>query len=291
MSGERAKTLLDVSLESDPELANMRIPFVDPTGKSYIDCQLAFMVDLDGMSYAIGVPFDYSAAITVEKRDGSVIYISPDDDENEELMQMMADQLQKEIGEDVSLKRTPRVLTISGDLNKYTKDWQSKMFDAVDTETLMDDSDEDIDSFLDFMKKELGEEEVEKALKADPTDIDEETMKLFSIPGFGTDEEDIEGIEKMLEDMFEDPSKSFDAIDKDLTNEKVGLKLVGFNFRDGNVYSLVQMMQPFTMVAKQISGENDDIRFELLTPEEGKIVFPRLNEVCESELQKAGLTL
>mmetsp|Transcript_9752 Transcript_9752/g.14971 ORF Transcript_9752/g.14971 Transcript_9752/m.14971 type:complete len:382 (+) Transcript_9752:68-1213(+) len=292
-SEEAPKTLLDISLESDPDMTKLRIPFVDQSGRNFIDCKIAFMVELDGSNYAIGVPFEHSAGISFQKKDGTVTYMSPDDDENEELMQIMAAQLQQEFGEDVSLKRTPRVLTIAGDLDKHTKGWHEKMFETVDTEGLLDDAGESTDSFLEFMRQELGDDEVDKVMQSDDSpEVDEDMAKLFDVAGFGTQEDDTEGVQKMLENMFtEDPSEAFDALGRDRSKDGVALKLVGFNFKDGKSYSLVQMLTPCTLVAKQISEEDDDdMRFELLTPEEDKIVLPRLETLCEKELKEAGLT-
>lgn len=288
-SGLPTKTLLDLSLDMDPELKNTPIPFED--GRSFINCKLAFMAELEGVNYAIGIPHEYSAAIAIQEADGKVIYLSPDDEDNVELMQMMASELKKGLGEELSLKRTPRVLTISGDLGKYTDGWQKSMFQTVDAETLLDDSDESEEFFHNFMREELGEELYQKTMEED-FEVDDEIYKLFDVPGIGEKSDDEQGLKDLLDNMLEeDPSKAFDAIGKDLDKEWVSLRLVGFNFKDGKSYSLVQMLKPFTLVARQVIDSERDVRFELLTAEEEKLVVPKLEELCEKELKEAGMTM
>ena len=84
---EPSKSLMELSLEADPEIMNARIPFFDPIeNTNYIDVKLAFMAQLDGVSYGIGVPFDPSVAVVIEDNnstDGATtLFLSPYDDEN-----------------------------------------------------------------------------------------------------------------------------------------------------------------------------------------------------------------
>jgi hypothetical protein len=144
------KTLFDLSLDADSDFKNTRIPFLDSSsssedGTNYIDVKLAFMAELDGVQYGIGIPFDAAAAVTVEdKIGGSVEYLSSEDDENDEYMQIMATQLREHVGDDLRLHRTPRVLTISGPLDTYTKNWKEKLSPKpFEVEELLDTSDEE----------------------------------------------------------------------------------------------------------------------------------------------------
>ena len=188
----KAKSLLDLSLESDPDFAESRIPFIDYSstrnegGTNYIDVKMAFMADLDGAQYGIGTPFDSAVALTLERQvDGSVQYLSPDTDDNEELMQIMAAQLHEQVGTDLQLQRTPRVLTVGGPLDNYTKNWREKLLpDPVEPKDLMDKSDEDLDFFHQFMRAELGDEEYEKTLSEDDDDgeLTAELLELFEVP-------------------------------------------------------------------------------------------------------------
>ena len=82
----------------------------------------------------------------------------------------------------------------------------------------------------------------------------------------------------------------FKAISTDLEHEGVALKLVGFNFKDGNIYSLVKPLKPYTLVGKK-SNDEDDLRFCLLTKAESKLVIPRLQDVCRADLKVLGLEL
>jgi hypothetical protein len=101
------------------------------------------------------------------------------------------------------------------------------------------------------------------------------------------------------------------------------LKLISFNFPQGRKsYSLVKLLQPFVLIGKYIEDDDDDetddveyeednvttataattttnatvkrkgsIRFELLTAAEEKIVIPKLEQLCQKDLERAGLKL
>ena len=82
---------------------------------------LAFRHGLDNaVAVNDGVPFDHAVIVTVEQTDGTILAMDPDDDENTELLEIMAGALAKYLGEDLKLKRTPQVLTIEGDLRQAT---------------------------------------------------------------------------------------------------------------------------------------------------------------------------
>eukprot|EP00977_Amphora_coffeiformis_P001537 scaffold296_cov102-Amphora_coffeaeformis.AAC.25 len=285
-----SKSLLELSLASDPDWNETRIPFMD--GDNFIDVKLAFMAELDGVQYGIGVPFDHAAAVTIEQKDGTVVNLSPDDPESEEMIQVMADQLQKHVSEDLSLKKTPRILTIKGPLEAHTKDWKEKLIpQSIDTKTLLDDSDEDLAFFHDFMRKELGEEEYTKTLQEDMPDIDSELMELFGAigedgsptvgdlfpNGIDTDKEDL--LIKEMEDF----------INKDISRDGVALKLISYSLQDGNKYSVVQLLKPYALVGRYTEND-EDLRFDLLSPKEADLVLPRLEDACREDLQNAGLT-
>jgi len=297
-SSSDGKSLFELSLDTDPQWKGVRIPFVDTQKSTVIDGTLAFCVELEGNTYGIAVPCDSVAAITVEDLDGSVKNMYPDDDENEEIMEIMATQLTEQIGEDLFLKRTPRVLTIEGNLDKVTKNWDKELLPKPHSvEDLMDESDEDLKFFQDFMKAELGEEEYEKTMAEPVTaeDIGDELMELFEIPGMGTRQDDVAGVEAMMKSLFdgEDPS---DVMEKELggdflKHEGAALKLISYNFKNGKTYSLVQLLNPYTLVGRLNTDEKDSVQFDLLSPEEEKIIIPRLEEVCRKDLEESGLSL
>jgi hypothetical protein len=284
------KSLLEYSLELDPQWKEARIPFVDSASNRAIDCHLAFLVDLDGSTYGIGIPCDPAAAVTLEQN-GKTTYMNPI--ENEELVEIMASKLQEYLGDDVFLKNTPKILTIGGELDKYTAGWRETLFDeTVDREALMDDGDEGLDFFYDFMKKELGEEEFQKTLDECRDDgVDRDLLQLFDVPGLGDEEGDVEGIQKMLESLLDpDQDSPFENIGEDLEHEGVALKLVGFHFNDDKSYTLVTLLKPFTIVGRHSGDETQDLKFDLLTLQEEKLVIPRLERICQKDLEEAGLT-
>jgi hypothetical protein len=290
-SYEETRTLLDLSFDSDPKWKEARVPFVD--GENYIDTKLAFTAELDGVTYGIGVPFEPAAALAFESSDGSVSYLSPDEEENEELMQLMAVQLREHVCEDLRLKRTPRVLTISGPLANFTKNWKENILPGpVDKEFLLDDdTGEDLTFFHNFMKQELGEEEYGKTLQESSDWISDGLMSLFDIPGLGTNEDDVEGMENMVKSILDTEAQMKELAELDGPNfeHEGALKLVSYIVPDGKSYSLVQLLKPYVLVGKLIESEGDT-HFELISADEAPIIVPRLEEICRKEFQKAGVT-
>lgn len=339
-----ASSAADGSQSSDLDLNNLRIPFVD-TGPDmdgkYIDAKLAFTVELDGVTYGIGCTFDPAAAIVFEKPDGTVVNVPPDpeppgirskeatDDGNsnkdedvlenrQELMEIFAAQLQENVDEDLKLIKTPRCLTIAGPLEKYTDQWQDNLLPKpVSTKELLDESDEDLDYFLDFMKKELGEEEVAKTLAGTEDTIkelgmtDEELLELFGgadgisdtpfkNEGGDDDDADLAAMEDILKStLLSTPEEQLQEFQKangiDLDHDGVALKLVSYTFpKDKKAYSLVHLLKPYVLVGRYCNDDKESdemIRFDLIPPEEEKVLFPRLEQICKLDLEKAGLSL
>lgn len=318
---EKGKNLIDISLDSgDPRWKEVRIPFC--RGTEYIDCKLAFTADLEGQSYGIGVPFDDVVAIVVQEEskkqktssNGSVETknIDPDayedNEEYAELMEIFAGQVQEQLGEEYKLRKTPKVLTISGGLEKITNDWQDKVYTKpFDVDDLLeiskpkdeDDLDDELNSFYKFMRDELGDEEFEKTMNGED-DGDaigaelNELMGLFDVPDFeGGGVEDKEGLEDLMRSIAKDieTSEVSEANEFIPDTENAALKLLGYTFRDsGKSYFLVKPLQPYTLIGRHVKDEDDSIRFELLTPEEEKVVIPKLEEICQKDLKANGLT-
>jgi len=270
-----SKSLIDISLETgDPEWKETRIPFF--RGAEYIDCKLAFMVDLEGQSYGIAVPFDDVVAIVVQEKDGKksknpnnenikTKNIDPDayqdNEEYAELMEIFAGQVQEQLGEEFQLRKTPKVLTISGGLDKITKDWQNKVITKpFDVEELLemskekdeDDMDKELDSFYKFMRDELGDKEFEKTMNSEDNEDAmgaelKELMGFFDVPGAeGTTKEDMEGLEELMKSMENDieTGEVSEANDFIPDTENAALKLLGYTFRDsGKSYFLVKPLQ------------------------------------------------
>jgi len=289
-----SKSLFDISLEADSDLNATRIPFF--YRDTYIDAKLAFLADLDGETYGIGIPFEHAAAVTVEKADGSVEYLSPENDENEEIFQIFATQLREHVGDDLRLKRTPRILTISGPLERYTENWREELAPkAVKKDVLLDDKDEDLEFFHNFMREELGDEEYQKTLMDESTDdISQEILNFFDIPGLGDQKDDIEGMKQLFQSTLSPMDEQMAAMKEFVElpdHEGVALKLVSYIFRDGKSYSLVNVLKPYVLIGKCLREAKDDVRFELLSPEEEKLLIPRLEDVCIKDLDRAGLKL
>ena len=272
-----SKNLIDVSLESgDPRWKETRIPFC--RGTEFIDCKLAFMVDLEGQSYGIGVPFDDVVAIVVQEKPGKkknrssnndkieTKNIDPDgyedNEEYAELMEIFAGQVQEQLGEEYKLRKTPKVLTISGGLDKITKDWQNKVITKpFDVDELLEiskpkseeDLDKELDSFYKFMKDELGEGEFEKTMNGDDDEDAmgaelNDLMGLFDAPrAEGNSKEDIEGLEELMQSMAKDieTGEVSEANEFIPDTDNAALKLLGYTFREsGKSYFLVKPLQP-----------------------------------------------
>jgi hypothetical protein len=294
---EQHKTLLDLSFESgDPRWKETRIPFC--RGDEYIDGKLAFMVELEGESYGIAVPFDDAVAIvqTISSKedDDEVTYIDPDqyeeEEENAELMEIMAKQVKENLGEDLVLRKTPKVLTISGGLTEFTDNWQRDLMeDPISVEDLLKDSDGNVDKetaeFYEFMRQELGQEEFQKTMQEKMSDEDKEIATLFDI--------DFDELFDEEDDLMADAEKMANEAKQFSPDEDgVALKLIGFEFTDkSKSFLLVKLLQPYTLVGKRIIEEEEGIRFELLTKEEEKVLVPKLEELCQEDLAKAGMSL
>jgi len=317
-----SKNLLDISLETgDPRWKEIRIPFC--RGTEYIDCKLTFMVDLEGQSYGIGVPFDDVVAIVIQEdgentkkpNDNAVVKtknISPDDyEDNEEyaeLMDIFAGQVQEQLGEEFQLRKTPKVLTISGGLDKITKDWQNRVitkpFEVDDLlemskEKDQDDLDEELDSFYKFMRDELGSAEFDKTMNTEgEAELEAELKELmgyFNVPGAeGAAADDAQGLEELMESVTNDIETGEVKEAKEFIpdTENAALKLLGYTFRDsGKSYFLVKPLQPYTLVGRHAKDEEDMIRFDLLSPEEENIIIPKLESMCQEDLKANGLSL
>lgn len=325
------QNLFDLSLNADRRWTTTRIPFC--RGDEYIDAKLAFMVELEGVQYGIAVPFDDAVAIIVQERNQdngqndktvSVTYVDPDKydemDEYQELMEIMAAQVQKELGEEFMLRKTPKVLTISGDLSRITENWEQTLLgkpapaeDFLKSLQLGEESlDEDISDFMAFMRKELGDEEFEKTWREEPDEDEKLLAKLFDVPGLGDRKDDAGGLEELIRSMEDDldDEKGIDAQAKQFEPDTGGLslKLISFEFpNSAKSYSLVKLLEPFVLVGKYcevdgtpgftVSGEDaneelvvKDVRFELLSSDEERLLIPKLESLCQKDLADAGLS-
>jgi hypothetical protein len=311
------KNLIDLSFETaeNPEWQNLRIPFCQ--GDEYIDGKLAFMVDdVEGQSYGIAVPFDDAVALVVQEtvtENGKSVTkttnIRPDmygtHEEYAELMEIFATQVQEQLGEEYHLRKTPKVLTISGGLDKITKGWEKTVVSKpIPVEDLLEviepksksQKERELDEFFEFMRQELGDEEFEKTMNGDDdlSDEEKELLKFFDVPKIGKDNMDGDSMEDLLNSISTDlkENKVSGAEDFQRTYDSAALKILGYTFKDsGKSYYLVKPLKPYTLVGRHMKEVKDAIRFQLLTPEEEKVLVPKLEKICETELKAQGLDL
>lgn len=290
----RSKNLIDIALDSDPEISSIEIPFIE--GNNYLPTRVSFSIELDGQTYAIGTPFESPVAIVTEDQEGNVQYIDPDEEENTELMEIMATQVKDHLGDEFSLKRTPRVLTVSGPLEEFTRNWRNEILpDSLSPKDLLNEDDEDVDSFLSFMRSELGDGEVDKVLSGGGDDIDEDLMALFDVPGLGTQTADTEGMETLLKSLNMTEEEIEDEVENELggglEHEGVALKLISYKLPKGKEYSLVKFMKPFTVVGKLVEQDDGDSIFQFLPKKEEERIIPQIEKICREDFERIGISL
>lgn len=298
MQREEPKSLIDISLDMDARFKELRVPFVDAKGQG-IECKLAFTLKLDGVLYGLGVPHDHPVFIIIEggEDDEQTTLVDPDDPENEELMQIMAGALTKYMSEDLKLVRTPKVLTVQGDLNNFTENWEESMFgdfaNNITMEKLLATDKATEEEFLDHMRDVLGEEEVLKVLNGEDDDDDEEWAQfehlfndLADIGGKSEAENEwLSNLQKMDPQSL---SQNLDGIVE--SKNDVGLKLVGFRFKNGKFYSLVKPFEHVPIIGKHLA-DREELMFSLLSKADDKIILPRLEELAKESLEDAGMDL
>mmetsp|Transcript_12730 Transcript_12730/g.18130 ORF Transcript_12730/g.18130 Transcript_12730/m.18130 type:complete len:448 (-) Transcript_12730:36-1379(-) len=315
-------SLLFQSLQMDPDWQDIAIEFIDPSSanssssrRKYIDCHLAFMMEMDGVSYAIGTPCETQVAIFCEGDEN--YFMDPDADENVELMEMAAAAFYKEFGEKtgITFKRTPRTLTVHGDLQSIT----DKMRDTTtfhqylgtnSNNFLKKQTKSDVekdDAFLDdFFTRELGANYKEEFLlddknydgQDDPMDKEVQSlMELFNIPGIGDQYDDDAGIASLIDEVLSDDIHESTTSTKVQSNNNnppspvdTAMRLVAFKGPDEKYYSLVQLLQPIILVAKQDTNLEISQRM-LLSPEEANYITPLLEEKFKKELERSGISL
>lgn len=336
-TGARKTSPLQASLASvDPKLSSLSINFIDPAPKSslkqsFIPCRMAFIVHYDNVEYTIGTPIDSQVAIYVEDtKSNTANFIDPDEDDNMEIMERAASVFESKykhisLSDDdedilvddkdenekqrlnIRFKRTPRTLTVEGDLSMITGNWRQDSKKQVDSikdvaKGVLNEIEKESDSTSDdeyfdsFFAEQLGSNYKQDALENSALDEQaEELMEMFNIPGLGTEQGDNDGIKDMLGDIFNgnDEKLSKDkSTDQSNAESETALRLVGFSDEsdDGKVYSLVQLIQPMILVAKNDPSLEMDERM-LLTVEEADVIVPLLEKQFEEEFKDAGISL
>ena len=316
----------------------MPVAFCDNDSNTYIDCNLAFYVkdpfgdDENGAEYALGVPCDVPIVVALEEEDNDnerssagssedavtnllkVLPINPDDDnssggggavimkdeEKEEIFQMAARALMDDFGPQIRLKKTPRTLTMEGDLEALIGDWKEVLLGAVseggskDTVTFEEalaadeegEDDNEEDFFDTIMKRDLGPDYMKLVDDDDEDEIDGELLKMFSADDLDED----------LDDLMDDISTKEDKIKQGSYEELVqrlqpsaALKLLNFLGPGGKEYTILRPLRPILLVGKE--DPDDFTRRILLSEEEREIILPRLENACREGLEEAGYFL
>ncbi|KAL7533612.1 hypothetical protein ACHAWF_004559 [Thalassiosira exigua] len=327
------QTLVEYSQNQDPDWKSMPVAFCDVASNTYVDCQLAFYVkdplgDPDeGAEYALGVPCEVPIVVALEvdgdsdgPADGGgedgvgvinlsrVVPVEPDDgvgilgdEEKEEVFQLAARALMDEFGSKIRLKKTPRVLTIEGDLDASIGDWKEVLLGSagsgMDSEVGIDqalnafedeDEDDDDDDFFDaIMKRDLGPDYMKLVEEDDGDSMDEELLKLFDLEGL--DGEDLgQQLEEIDSKEKEIKGTTYDQLVQRL-QPSAALRLLNFLGPGGKEYTILRPLRPILLVGKE--DPDDYTRRILLSDEERVEVLPRLENACRKGVEEAGFFL
>jgi len=327
-------SLVEYSQKQDPDWKSMPVAFCDTVSNSYIDCNLAFYVkdplgqNGQGAEYSLGVPCEVAIVVALETADDEengnsendnaavtnlsrVIPINPEntdkddilgEDEKNEIFQMAARALMEEFGSEIRLKKTPRVLTIEGNLEEVIGDWKEVLLESVsnskdvgklsfeDALGLFDDNNNDGEDYFDkIMRRDLGPDYMKLADEDGDGEIDEELLKLFDLDSLSKDGDMSEVLD------FLKNSGGSNNIDDDFDNllqqlkPSAALRLLNFMTEDGKEVTILRPVRPMLLLGRE--DPEDYTRRILLTDEEMAEVLPRLESVCREGLEKAGFFL
>ena len=320
-------TLIEYSQDQDPEWKSMPIAFCDLHSQTYIDCTLAFYVKgTNGEEYCLGVPCEVPLVVGVEI-DGEdenaqvtnlakVLPINPDaneipgcykigDDEKREVFETAARILSDEFGKNIRLKKTPRVLTVQGDLDEIIGDWKEALLGASRTEKgrmkrpdieealkILDEDEEEGEKYFDMiMRRDLGDDYM-KLIEDDDNDLDDDILKLFDVNAEDLEEGDMEEFLKFMSDSVDhshfDAKKSFDELLREL-KPSAALRLFSFVGPNEKQFTILRPLRPLLLVGKEDPA--DYTKRILLSEDEKKAILPELERVCKSALEEAGFFL
>ena len=326
-------SLIEYSQKQDPDWKSMPIAFCDTVSNSYIDCNLAFYVkdplgqSGQGAEYSLGVPCEVPIVVALEVSDDDendngdndaaaftnlsrVIPINPEnseediisDEDKEEIFQMAARALMEEFGSGIRLKKTPRVLTLEGNLDEVIGDWKEVLLESVsnskdvgvlkfeDALNLYDDdvNNDGEDYFDKIMRRDLGDDYMSLAEDGDG-DIDDELLKLFDSGSFNKDG-DISEVVDFLKNSGDSNNvdNDFDTLLQQL-KPSAALRLLNFMTEDSREITILRPVRPMLLLGKE--DPDDYTRRILLTDEEMAEVLPRLESAVKEGLEKAGFFL
>jgi hypothetical protein len=327
---DREMTIIEYSQSQDPEWKKMPVAFCDLQSNTYIDCTLAFYVKGDdGEEYCLGVPCEQPVVVAVEV-DGAaedatvanlatVLPINPDDadvpgcykvdeEQKKEIFEVAARALSDEYGEQIRLKKTPRVLTTTGDLDAAVGDWKDVLLkssgdgksrmrrpDIEEALKILDEDEEEGEKYFDMiMRRDLGDD-YEKLLEEEDDSLDgldEDLLKLFDVNAEDLEDGDVEEFLKFVNDSLGDEemdvSKTFDELLREL-KPSAALRLFSFVGPENKQFTILKPLRPLLLVGKE--DPNDYTRRILLSEDEKRSILPELERVCKEKLEEAGFFL
>ena len=115
----------------------------------------------------------------------------------------------------------------------------------------------------------------------------DDLMAYFNVAGLGTEQNDEEGMKELLDEMISEIEGKDD--DSSVNEVETALRIVGFTGPDSKPYSLVQLLQPMILVAKEDKDLEFDQRELLLSSDEATRLVPQLEADFKEEFEKAGL--
>lgn len=322
-------TLIEYSQNQDPDWKNMPVAFCDLQTNTYIDCTLAFYVKSeDGEEYCLGVPCEVPVVVAVEVEGAGddatltnlarVLPINPDDtdvegcfkineEEKKEIFEIAARALSDEFGKQIRLKKTPRVLTVQGDLDAIVGDWKEVLIGSSDKKEskmkrpdieealkILDEDEEEGERYFDMiMRRDLGDDYM-KLIEDDDNDvIDEDILKLFDVNAEDLEDGDMEEFLKFMNDSIGgdeelNASKTAEEILQDL-KPSAALKLLSFIGPDEKEFTVLRPLRPLLLVGRE--DPDDYTRRILLSEDEKRLILPDLERVCKDKLEQAGFFL
>ncbi|KAL7488984.1 hypothetical protein ACHAW6_014585 [Cyclotella cf. meneghiniana] len=307
-------TLIEYSQNQDPDWKSMPVAFCDAETDTYIDCTLAFYVrhDDDDVEYALGVPCEIPVVVALECDDDEEgtrvepVPVDRNEEETREIFEMAARALMEEFGNEIRLKRTPRVLTLQGDLDGVIGDWREALVgagsvgerrkrkmkrpDVEEALKMLEEEEEEGERYFDrIMRRDLGDDYM-KLVEGDDEEIDEEILKLFDVNVEDLQDGDFEEFMKFMsenetheEDV--DETKTYEDLLKEL-KPSAALRLLSFIGPDEKEYTILRPLRPLLLVGKE--DPDDYTRRILLSEEEERAILPKLERVCKEELEQAG---
>ena len=264
---------------------------------------MIFGLNVNNIPYIIATPHDSSVAIcyTTEADGDNYVFLQPEDDEMKDIFPIANEELSK-LCPDLKLKNTPRTLTISGDLKKYTdsawdlgkkvtskKQKQQKVNDnTIDDDDLSDSKSNDMDPMIKSLIEELSKENTEEDER-----YFEETMKKalgdkYVPPGddISNDDDDdfLDNIDPKLLELFDsdpDISKLKDDELKSLLKEMISEEnLNPFNNNeeidaDTSAATSMYALRQEAVAEKLLSFKCDDKIYSLVHKLEPTIILGR----------------